>query len=104
VLAVLGKDDFLMTRNDLLAHDGVTQPITEWALDYGITPELILSRLSRGMRVGLAITKPMKTKPGDRLPDPCSPGVVSNLRASEGTGAGSAAQDRPEIDFSQDAQ
>ena len=25
-----------MTRNDLLTFDGVTQPISEWALDYGI--------------------------------------------------------------------
>lgn len=93
-----------MTRHDLLTYDSVTQSVEEWALDYGITPELILTRLNRGMRVGLAITKPMKTKPGDRLPDPCNRGVVSNLKASEGTGAGSAAQDRPEIDFSQDAQ
>jgi len=175
-----------MTSNDLLTYDGVTQPITEWALDYGIPAELIIDRINAGLSVEDAITAPMEVAPGQRLPDqqpkknvtythdgqtltlgewarcagikygtlryrvngagmsigdainmakhakPGSAsrvdpkplpngfaitigtvrieitdlgrGVVSNLKAFEGTGAGSAAQDRPEIDFSQDAQ
>ena len=58
-----------MTRDDLLTYNGITQPITEWALDYGITPETILTRLSHGMKVGRAITKPMLARPGDKLPE-----------------------------------
>ncbi|MDF1600167.1 hypothetical protein PZ895_10300 [Mesorhizobium sp. YIM 152430] len=147
-----------MTRDDLLTFNGVTQSISEWALDYGITVEIIMQRLRAGMRVGKAITKPMLVKKGFRLPDPseeedrrptrpnaimatfngetrsllewsritgisrttigrrldegwtiekalttpprgkAKPGVVSNLRASLGTGAGSDASEISEID------
>ncbi|MBL0937176.1 MAG: hypothetical protein IBJ07_20750 [Rhizobiaceae bacterium] len=58
-----------MTRDDLLTFDGVTQSITEWALDYGITPETIMQRLRVGMTISKAITKPMRVKSGFRLPD-----------------------------------
>jgi hypothetical protein len=61
-----------MTRDDLLTYGGITQPITEWALDYGILPETILMRLNRGMTVAKAITKPMRARPGDKLPEPAS--------------------------------
>lgn len=148
-----------MTRDDLLTFKGVTQSISEWALDYGITVEIIMQRLRAGMRVGKAITKPMIVKRGFRLPDPngeedqrptrptaimatfngetrsllewsritgisrttigrrldegwtiekaltipprgkAKPGVVSNLSASLGTGAGSTAQEIAEITF-----
>ena len=57
-----------MTRDDLLTHDGITQPITEWALDYGILPEIIIARLERGLSVATAITRPMSVAPGQRLP------------------------------------
>ncbi|WP_127595966.1 hypothetical protein [Nitratireductor alexandrii] len=61
-----------MTRDDLLTMNGVTQPIAEWALDYGIPASLILTRLNRGMSTARAITKPMRAKPGDQLPEPPS--------------------------------
>jgi predicted DNA-binding transcriptional regulator AlpA len=67
-----------MTRDDLLKFDGIEQPISEWALDYGITPEIIMARLHRGMTIERAITKPMPAKPGDRLPEPNrTPATVS---------------------------
>ncbi|HEV7251667.1 MAG TPA: hypothetical protein VGN97_01000 [Mesorhizobium sp.] len=56
-----------MTRDHTLTFDGITQPITEWALDYGIPPELITRRLRDGWTVARAITTPMKVKPGARL-------------------------------------
>lgn len=137
-----------MTRDDLLTMNGVTQPIAEWALDYGIPASLILTRLNRGMSTARAITKPMRAKPGDQLPEPPSTpetyefdgkahtiaewslitgisqctlrariragwqikhalatptkrGRVANFSASMGTGAGNAAQESPEIDFSE---
>ncbi|MCJ2876532.1 hypothetical protein JUM41_19980 [Rhizobium pusense] len=51
----------MMTPATVLEHDGIKQPIKEWALDYGITPAIIIARLERGEPVAVAITKPMKT-------------------------------------------
>lgn len=155
-----------MTPATILEHDNIKQPVTEWALDYGITPAIIIGRLERGDTVADAIMKPMKTGyAGQRLPifsakqkQPQSrkpggtpartythdgksltiaewsratgltkstigarlrkgwsvertlttprdrrgpkPGVVSNLTAFEGTGAGSTAQETSKITFS----
>lgn len=50
-----------MTPATILEHDGIKQPIKEWALDYGITPGIIMARLERGMSVADAITTPMRT-------------------------------------------
>lgn len=143
-----------MTPADLLTFDGTTQPISEWALDYGIPEELILERLADGWPSNAAIETPMVVQPGYRLPpklidnrrrqmidyrgeclsasewgarlgitaaalrfrlksgwgveraltEPArraKPGVASNLDATLGTGAGSAAQEIPEIAFSE---
>lgn len=58
-----------MTPATILEHDGMKQPITDWALDYGITPAIIIARLERGMAIADAIIKPMKTGyRGQRLP------------------------------------
>lgn len=58
-----------MTPATILEHDGISQPILEWALDYGITPDIIIARLSRGMTVSDAITVPMVVaNKGQRLP------------------------------------
>lgn len=58
-----------MTPETILEHDGIQQPIIEWALDYGITPTIIIGRLGRGMSIEAAITTPMKTGyHGQRLP------------------------------------
>ncbi|MEW9838088.1 hypothetical protein [Mesorhizobium marinum] len=95
-----------MTRFDPLTHDGITQPIVEWALDYGIPPGLILKRLQRGMSVGPAITTPMRARPGDVLDEldfACRStrrGVVDDLPDAAGTGGGSFAQERDQIEFS----
>lgn len=50
-----------MTPATILEHDGIKQPIKEWALDYGITPAIIIGRLERGMSTADAITTPMRT-------------------------------------------
>lgn len=49
-----------MTPATMLEHDGVKQSIAEWALDYGITPAIIIGRLERGEAIANAITAPMK--------------------------------------------
>ncbi|MDE4173664.1 hypothetical protein PXK01_05830 [Phaeobacter sp. PT47_59] len=50
-----------------ITFDGVTQSITDWALDYGITPDTITRRLRNGWPVAKAITTPVTAKPGDKL-------------------------------------
>ncbi|MEP7453299.1 hypothetical protein [Phyllobacterium sp. SB3] len=58
-----------MTPATMLTYDRIEQPIVEWALDYGITPEIIIGRLERGMSIADAITTPMKVgHRGQRLP------------------------------------
>jgi hypothetical protein len=58
-----------MTPATIIEHDGIRQSITEWALDYGITPGIIIGRLGRGELVADAITMPMKVgHRGQRLP------------------------------------
>lgn len=58
-----------MTPAAELEHENMKQPITEWALDYGITPGIIIARLERGMSVADAITSPMTVgHQGQRLP------------------------------------
>lgn len=146
-----------------LTFEGITQPVEEWALDYGIPPRLIRDRLNHGWSVERAITTPMRVTPGARLKDvpsiedrasgrnrriahagrsltigqwaersgmkyhtlanrlrfgwpidkaltkPLRPhpkqdrGVVSNFPPVSGTGAGSTAQETPEITFSEEA-
>jgi len=92
-----------MTRHDLVTLDGVTQPLIEWALDYGIPIKLLLNRIRLGMPVVKAITKPMPVKPGQKLDDEAW-GVVGDFLASAGTGAGSTAQEIPKITFSEQAE
>ena len=59
----------LINHITLLRFEGVEQSITEWALDYGITPGIIIARLERGMTIPDAITTPMKVgHRGQRLP------------------------------------
>ncbi|GBD48534.1 hypothetical protein [Methylopila sp. Yamaguchi] len=52
----------------ILTHADVTQPVEEWALDYGITPELIEHRMARGWTTAAAIETPMDAPKGWRLP------------------------------------
>ncbi|MGP4670255.1 hypothetical protein [Agrobacterium pusense] len=51
----------MMTPATILEHDGIKQPIKEWALDYGVTPAIIMARIERGQTIADAITTPMKT-------------------------------------------
>lgn len=57
-----------MTPADLLTYDGVTQPVSEWALDYGIPAELIIERMQQGLSAEAAITTmmPFEPKPAGR--------------------------------------
>ncbi|WP_410824339.1 hypothetical protein [Methylobacterium oryzisoli] len=52
----------------MIRIDRITQPITEWALDYGIPVALIRSRLKRGWSEERAVTEPMVVWRGEKLP------------------------------------
>jgi hypothetical protein len=96
-----------MTRNDLLTLDGITQPITEWALDYGIPAAKIMARLKQGMTIEKAVTTPIRAKPGvtlDEIDPTWDRGVAHDLATSSGTGGGSATRDRAEIEFSENGE
>lgn len=71
----------MMTSATILEHDGITQSITEWALDYGITPGIIIGRLERGLTVADAITKPMQI--GYRGQKLASPDMEAFIFANE---------------------
>lgn len=59
----------------MLTLDGISQPITEWALDYGIYPAVITERLERGWAVERAITTPMAVAPSQQLNGEHLPGL-----------------------------
>ncbi|MGB6119577.1 MAG: hypothetical protein WBF87_15280 [Mesorhizobium sp.] len=67
-----------MTHDSMLTYDGITQPITEWALDYGILPSIIAARLQGGLSVEDAITTPMVVAKGQKL---CGPFIDANVPA-----------------------
>ncbi len=50
-----------------LTIDDTTQPLEEWARDYGIPCKLIRSRLRRGWSEERAVTEPMPVCRGQRL-------------------------------------
>lgn len=74
--------------------DGITLPLSEWALRVGMTT----SALHQRMRKGWTIEEVVKVPPGHRRP-----GVGSNLPGISGTGGGSTAQETTDITFSEKA-
>ncbi|RWD50565.1 MAG: hypothetical protein EOS25_06435 [Mesorhizobium sp.] len=76
-------------------HDGKSLPLSEWSRLTGIKAETIRTRMSFGRSFAEAIDPNYKRKPKTS-----TPGVVANLARGQGTGGGSVAQDRAEIEFS----
>lgn len=74
--------------------NGITLPLSEWALRGGMTT----SALHQRMRKGWTIEEVVKVPPGHRRP-----GVVENLPGFSGTGGGSTAQETTDITFSEKA-
>lgn len=56
----------------------------QWAADYGITAVTIMNRMHVGMPVDRAITKPVRVKPGDQLPDINRPKHVASFLTFKG--------------------
>ncbi|RFB95346.1 hypothetical protein B5K11_10455 [Rhizobium leguminosarum bv. trifolii] len=80
----------------LIEFNGEALTIKEWALRLGIKEDSLRHRMHTGRtaKEAIALGGPL------RRPDP---GVASNFAHSEGTGAGSTAQETPKITFSEDA-
>lgn len=78
----------------LLTFNGQSRPLQHWAAITGLKASTLTKRLGSGWNVADTLTTPLGGRPG----------VVANLRAIEGTGAGSTAQEIPEITFSEKAE
>ncbi|WP_187970059.1 hypothetical protein [Aquibium microcysteis] len=83
------------------AH-GLTMRLSEWSRHLDIAPGTLVGRL-KNHPPEIALSKDFKRAPRvSRLKhNPAVRGARSNLKAFEGTGAGSAAQETPELDFSE---
>jgi hypothetical protein len=81
------------------AVDGETKTLVEWANVLGISPKALLCRRRKlgSMEAALAF------QPAGRWAKHPDPGVSPNFAPSEGTGAGSTAQETPKITFSEKA-
>lgn len=69
-----------------------TRTLKEWAEETGILVNTIRARLAGGWTIEKAVTRSVQML--------SRPGVVSNLGEELGTGAGSTAQETPNITFS----
>ncbi|QND20393.1 hypothetical protein HB774_09945 [Rhizobium leguminosarum bv. viciae] len=76
-------------------HDGQTLTLKEWAAITGISAMSLRSRITNGWTIHDALTVPVKPV-GKRM----HRGVSFNFAPFEGTGAGSTAQENPNITFS----
>jgi hypothetical protein len=79
--------------------NGETKSLVQWANVLGITPNALLCRRRKlgSMEAAVAF------RPTGRWARHDAPGVASNFPPSEGTGAGSTAQETPKITFSEEA-
>ncbi len=84
----------LTNAGTLHTVNGESRTLREWAAHIGIRYEALIARMNKGRTLAEALAMPKGS--GRR-----KPGVVSNFPAFEGTGAGSTAQEIPEMDFSE---
>ncbi len=71
---------------------GHTRTLTEWATETGMSRNTIRNRLTIGWTLEDALTRAVQSHR--------KPGVVSDFAPSDGTGAGSTAQETPNLTFS----
>lgn len=85
---------------ELHTVNGVSKTLKQWADHIGISYHALLTRKRRkGFSLAEAIAMPTGRHPKQHLP-----GVSSDFEGFEGTGAGSTAQEIPEITFSEQAE
>lgn len=77
---------------ELIGYNGQTHTINEWAAIIGIKPDTLRKRIFTGMT-------PQKAIACGRQRGRARPGVVTDFSHSQGTGAGSTAQESAEISF-----
>ncbi len=76
--------------------NGVTRSVSEWAKLAGISGHVAYTRITSGWPIEAALTLPK----GSTRPTSHTPGAVSDFARSKGTGAGSTAQETPNLTFS----
>lgn len=77
---------------------GYARSLREWSEETGLPEGTIRSRLKYGWTLEDALSRDVQFHPRRT-----APGVVSNLQAFQGTGAGSTSQAIPNLEFSQKA-
>ncbi|RCW27806.1 hypothetical protein DFR48_102292 [Ciceribacter lividus] len=93
--------------------NGVSKTIAQWAASHGLKEHTLAQRLRDGMTLADALSVPVRQRVAKatvpispdqppKQPKP-RPGVVFDFGAFEGTGAGSTAQETPNLEFSKEA-
>ncbi|NDW43658.1 hypothetical protein [Ruegeria sp. PrR005] len=90
----------------LLTFDDTTLTMQQWADRTGLTVTQIASRLRQHWTIERALTQPMRKRnrgwgATGAASGTDAPGLGSDFRPLEGTGAGRSAQDRPNLSFSE---
>lgn len=80
----------------IIEHDGKAMTIAEWAKYLGLKHNTLYARLMRGVPINVALSRHRLARQDQAKH---RPGVVKGLPGSEGTGAGSTAQETTQIDF-----
>lgn len=76
--------------------NGETRSVSQWAKLAGISCSVAYTRIASGWPIEAALTLPK----GSARPTSGAPGVPSDFGPSKGTGAGSTAQETPNLTFS----
>lgn len=90
--AISSKKRHLKTRGKLYAFAGQENTLVAWSGVCGIQIETLAGRIKAGWSIEQALITPTPTQRRR--------GVVSNFASASGTGGGSVAQERAEIEFS----
>ncbi|HWL30174.1 MAG TPA: hypothetical protein VNQ97_14835 [Burkholderiaceae bacterium] len=97
LFTLIGKVEASPSMVGLYTFEGVTLTVAQWAKLLGVSLPTLYARRRKLGTMEAAIALGGAQRPGPK------PGVVSNLQAFQGTGAGSTAQETPNITFSQEA-
>lgn len=95
--AVTEKIGHFGRRGKEYTINGETRSVSQWAKLAGISSAVAYTRITGGWPIEAALTLPK----GSTRPTSDAPGVSPNFTPSKGTGAGSTAQETPNISFSE---
>lgn len=93
-------------RTGTFTHNGETKLLAEWAQEVGMRPDTLSQRLRRGYSLAEALARPLgrSGRPKRNPTRQGTQGVIKNFGGVEGTGAGSTAQEIPDLSFSKESK